>query len=208
MSETPETNSSAENNNNGNGNSNNNNNNNSSNSSSNNNNNNVKVAIVAAAAVCIVAICATAVILLGGKDEEPDSGIGYAQGATVVLDENALQAAVDEAQRNAEEGNIALNYQNDAFSMDGKNFTCYIVNDAANKFDMFLTICTDSSMTEQVLLTGLVPPGSGFQKLTLDRELGKGDHTVYVAVTMVDTEEDGTQVMKSQVVHTMVFHVS
>lgn len=190
MSETPETNSSAKNNNNG------------------NSNNNVKVAIVAAAAVCVVAVCATAVILLGGKDEEPDSGIGYAQGATVVLDEDALQAAIDEAQKNAEEGMIALNYQNDAFSTDGKNFTCYIVNDAANLFDMFLTICADPAMSDQLLLTGLVPPGSGFQKITLDRGLEKGDHTVYVAVTTVDTEEDGTQVVKGQVVHTMVFHVS
>ena len=171
--------------------------------------NTTKIVIAAAAVIIVLAVCITAVILFrgDGSADTPESGIGYAQGASVVLDEDALQAAIDEAQRNAEEGLVALNYQNDAFSKDGKNFSCYIVNDAANLFDMFLTICTDAEMTDQLLLTGLVPPGSGFQKITLDRALEKGSHTVYVAVTMVDTEEDGTQVMKAQVIHTMNFHV-
>lgn len=173
------------------------------------NNNTAKIAIAAAAAVCVVAVCVTAIILFGGGGEAdmPEGTIGYAQGATVVLDEASLQAALEEAQRNAQDGLVALNYQNDAYSSDGKNFSCYIVNDSSNLYDMFLTIFADTELTDQLLLTGLVPPGSGFEKITLDRALDKGKHTVYVAVTLVDTAEDGSQVMKAQVVHTMDFHV-
>ena len=63
-------------------------------------------------------------------------------------------------------------------------------------------------MTDQVFLSGLVRPGSGFEEISLDHALDPGLTTVYVAVTLVDTEEDGTQVIKSQVVHTMDFNVS
>ena len=62
-------------------------------------------------------------------------------------------------------------------------------------------------MTDQLFLSQLVRPGSGFEKITLDRALDSGTNVVYVAVTLVDTEEDGTQSIKAQVVHTMDFHV-
>ena len=133
--------------------------------------------------------------------------VGYATEAKVMLDQDSLQAAADEAQRNAREGNIALQYRNDAFSSDGKTFSCRIVNAPANVYDMFLTIYADAALTDQIYLSGLVPPGSGFEEITLDHELEPGDHTVYVAITQVDTGDDGEQVIKNQVMHTIEFHV-
>ena len=62
-------------------------------------------------------------------------------------------------------------------------------------------------MTDQVYLSGLVPPGSGFEEITLDRALDSGDHTMIVVLTQVDTDENGTQVLKNQVSHTVEFHV-
>lgn len=134
--------------------------------------------------------------------------IGYATDATVMLDQESLQAAMDEAIKNAADKNIALWYRNNAYSDDGVNFDCFVGNSARNMYDAFLTIYADAEMTDQIFLSGLVPPGSGFEKISLDRALDSGVNTVYVAVTMVDTEEDGTQVIKSQVVHTMDFNVS
>ena len=134
--------------------------------------------------------------------------VGYAANATVMLDQNALQAAMDEAMANAKDGNVSLLYKNHAYSEDGTDFSCYIVNSAANKYDMFLTIYADAALTDQIFLSGLVPPGSGFESITLDRALEAGDHTVNVVVTQVDTDENGAQVIKNQVAHTMEFHVS
>ena len=178
------------------------------------NNNKLTVAIVALIAVVVVS---TAVIVdtmqrNQNVDEPPPVStgglsIGYAQDSKVFTDQNALQAAMDEAIRNAEDHRVALRYQNDAFSDDGINFKCYIGNSTGNLYDMFLTICTDPAMTDQVFLSQLVRPGSGFESVTLDRALESGDHTVYVAVTLVDTAADGSQTIKSQVVHTMDFHV-
>lgn len=133
--------------------------------------------------------------------------IGYASDATVFLDEDALQAAMDEAMQNAANGTVALQYKNNAYSDDGVNFECHIVNSTGNRYDAFFAIYTDAEMTDQIFLSGLVRPGSGFEKITLDHALDSGTNVVYVAVTLVDTEEDGTQSIKAQVVHTMDFHV-
>lgn len=170
-------------------------------------------ALLIAAAVVIIALLAVIVFLvrrtsLTDINDGDVPKIGYDTGAVVVLDEASLQAAVDEAQKNAKEGNVALLYENNAFSEDGKKFSCYIANDKANLYDMFLTIYADAALTDQLYLSGLVPPGSGFEEITLDRALEKGDHRVYVAVTQVDMDEEtGEQVLKNQVVHTIEFHV-
>lgn len=162
----------------------------------------------------IIIIVALVLFLVFRKDtaDIDDNGtplIGYAADAKVFLDQDSLQAAMDEAMRNAEDRNVALLYKNNAFSENGTDFECYIVNSAANKYDMFLTIFADESMTDQIFLSGLVPPGSGFENITLDHALEPGDHEVVVAVTQVETDaETGEQVVKNQVLHTMEFHVS
>lgn len=164
--------------------------------------------VIAAAAAVIAALAIVAVLLLNGKKDNTTAGIGYATEARVMLDHDSLQAAFDEAMRNAEEGNVGLKYKNDAYSDNGTDFECYIVNSESNKYDMFLSIYADAELTDQIFLSQLVPPGSGFENITLDHTLEVGDHTVYVALTQVDTDEDGKQVMKNQVLHTMDFHVT
>lgn len=134
--------------------------------------------------------------------------IGYATEATVMLDQNSLQAAMDEAMKNARDGNVALLYKDNAFSENGTDFSCYIANSASNKYDMFLTIYANAEMTDQIFLSGLVPPGSGFESIKLDHALETGDHEVVVVVTQVDNDENGQQVIKNQVAHTMEFHVT
>lgn len=172
------------------------------------NNNNTKVIIAIAAVVVVLAVCVTAFLILRKGNNSDSPKIGYAADAEVILDQDSLQAAIDEAVENAKNGMVALQYQNDAFSDDGQTFSCLIANSASNLYDMFLTIYADDALTDQIFLSELIPPGSGFEEITLDHALEPGDHTVYVVVTQVDTEEDGSQVLKNQVIHTIEFHVS
>jgi hypothetical protein len=166
------------------------------------------VLIVAAAVVVVAAIAAVAVVLTH-QDQSNDLGIGYATEAKVMLDQESLQEAMNKAMENARNGYISLKYQDDAYSTDGSTFSCYIVNAATNAYDMFLTIYADPEMTDEVYLSQLVPPGSGFDEITLEHPLDKGDHTVYVALTQVITDEEtGEQTVHNQVVHTMEFHVT
>jgi hypothetical protein len=167
------------------------------------------VLIVAAAVVVVAAIAAVAVVLTHQNQGSDDLGIGYATEAKVLLDQDSLQAAMDKAMENAKDGNVSLLYKDNAYSTDGSTFECYIVNSANNAYDMFLTIYADLEMTDELFLSQLVPPGSGFEEITLEHPLEKGDHTVYVALTQVITDEGtGEQTIHNQVVHTMDFHVT
>lgn len=114
--------------------------------------------------------------------------LGYAEGVTVVNDPDALQKAVDEMYAKAAEGNIMLEYANDATSTDGETFECYIANAVENSYDMYIQMFADSELTDQLLLTGLLRPGTAFDSITLDHALDPGTHRVYVAFTQV--EED------------------
>jgi hypothetical protein len=164
-------------------------------------------AVVAVAAVVVAAVVAVAAVVVI-QSRKSDTGIGYAAEATVMLDQNSLQEAMDKAMENAREGNVALQYKDNAYSTDGSNFDCYIVNSANNLYDMFITIYADLDMTDELYLSQLVPPGSGFEHLTLEHPLDVGDHTVYVALTQVETDEEtGEQSVHKQVVYTMDFHV-
>lgn len=143
----------------------------------------------------------------GNTEEDRNLAIGYATEAKVFLDEKSLGEAMSEAAKNAREKTIALQYQNDAYSTDGETFTCRLINSENNKYDMFLLIYADPEWTDELLRTGLVPPGSGFEELTLNRALEPGDHTVYVVYTQVETDEDGHQTIRNQTAHTVEFHV-
>ena len=165
--------------------------------------------IIAVVVVLVVAIVAAAAVIITLNQKADNSPrIGYSTEAKVMLDKDSLQAAMDEAMKNAEEGRIGLRYQNDAFSNDGVNFECVIANSSSNIYDMFLTIYADAELTDQIFLSELVPPGSGFENITLEHALDPVDHTVYVALTQVKTDENGEQVIHNQVMHTMDFHVT
>ena len=174
---------------------------------------NQKLIIIIGAIIIALLVTVIVVLLVRPASQQPIADgdtprVGYAPGARVMLDENALQAAVDQAQANARDGRVALQYKNNAYSKDGKTFSCHIINSARNKYDMFLTMFADAELTDQIFLSGLVPPGSGFDEITLEHELEVGNHTVYVVLTQVDDDENGVQYIKHQITHTMVFHVS
>lgn len=145
--------------------------------------------------VIILLLVVVLVVVLGRRPETlsdiADGGvpkIGYAEGVTVVNDPDALQKAVDEMYAKAAEGNIMLEYSNDATSKDGETFECYIANAAENSYDMYIQMFADQELTDQLLLTGLLRPGTAFKSITLEHPLDPGTHRVYVAFTQV--EED------------------
>jgi len=167
------------------------------------------IGIAAVAVAASVGVAAYTVVSHSkGNDGDGSNRVGYATEAKVMLDEDSLQAAIDEAMANARNMNVALDYKNNAYSDNGKDFECYILNSASNAYDMYLGIYSDPKMTDQLFLSGLVPPGSGFENITLDKELPVGDHRVYVMLTQVKDDENGDQIIHNQVSHTMDFHVS
>jgi len=134
--------------------------------------------------------------------------IGYASdGVTVIDDADALQKAVDEEFAKSQRPGIGIRYQNDAYSSNGKDFTCYIGNSSSNEYDMFIAIYADDAFEDLLFLSQLIKPGQAFEKITLERALEPGDHTVNCVFSQVDIV-DGEQTMIAQTAVTLNFHVS
>ncbi len=163
----------------------------------------------------LVALAALALALSAcGKTEPPaesssSSGGGipalrYAEGTTVIDDEDSLQDAVDEAVDKASQ-NMVVSYQGEAFSEDGENFSCYIANSDANPLDMYIGIYQGEDMSEQLFLSGLMRPGEAFEEIKLDKKLEKGSHDCYLTMTQV---EDDHATVHGQVVLGITLTVS
>ncbi len=138
-------------------------------------------------------------------DEPATPKIAYAEGVTAVEDPDALQKAVDEMYEQARQPGVTLEYKNDARSEDGENFSCYIANAVENAYDMYIQIFADAELTDQLLLTGLLRPGTAFDSITLEHPLDPGTHRVYVAFTQV---EEDLATIHAQVMVTMDFTVT
>lgn len=115
-------------------------------------------------------------------------------GAAVGLDENGLEKQIEEMKKNSE-GNVSLEYKNEAESDDGTNFVCYLANSDLNTEDMFIAIFTDANMTEQVYLSGLLRPGTSIQEFQSEIPFEPGTYSV---VAMFTSVSDDHETMTSQ----------
>lgn len=150
----------------------------------------------------------TAIIFFMNKDNAdlPDEGgnplIQY-DGAAVALDEDEFNKQYADALKKAEEGQIALRYKNVAYSEDGVNFTCDIGNSPANTKDLYFNIYTDATFTEQILLTGLVPPGQGITEFKSEIPFEPGTYEAVLVFTRVD-DDHATMLGQAKVTYTLV----
>ena len=166
----------------------------------------VNKVLIAVIVLLLLAIAAGCVYFFFIRKEPEEDGLGF--GVGVALTQEELDAAMEDAARNAAGGAVALKYKNGAYSDDGTNFDCYILNSESNLYDMFFEIYADEELTDKIFASGLTPRGSGYNKLELEQPLEKGDHTVFVLVSTVTTDEDGKEKVAAQITHTMDFHVS
>jgi hypothetical protein len=144
------------------------------------------------------------------KKEEEKSGLilDYAtDGVVQTEDPEALQKAFDAAKKEAQDSRFGLDYKNDAYSEDGKTFSCYIGNSDENADDLFISVYMDPELTDEVYMSQLLRPGTAFEVIELNRTLDPGDYMVYVPHTQIRLI-DGVQTIVGQVVVTMDFHVN
>lgn len=152
----------------------------------------IGVAIIAALVVFIVMLLNKDSAL--EQDKPQNAGVPYEPGV-IAINQEDLQSAFDEAVKKTKDGYITLNFDNKAESNNGKDFTCYLGNSKENKYDLFFNLYLDSTFQQQVLLTGLVPPGSGINKFTSEFEIAPG---TYEAVLVLSQVEDDHTTIHSQ----------
>lgn len=132
------------------------------------------------------------------------SGLTY-EANLVTTSESDLQMAVDEMLQQVEDGYMALEMKTEATSADGETFACYLGNSADNEYDMYFGIYMDAEYTDEVYLSGLIPPGARVESFKSNKKLEPGVYSAYLVYTQV---EDNHQEIHSQVVVTLSLIVS
>lgn len=158
-------------------------------------NNKTLIIVIIVAAALIIAGLVTVIVLLLGKedtapidDNKPSGGlINYQQGV-IGVDVESFQEKFDQAVKEMQESSIGLVFNNYAISDDGVNFKCYIGNAEGNTKDMYFNIYKDMSFSEQILLTGLIPPGSGIDTFESEIDLEPGTYEAVLVLTQVDDD--------------------
>lgn len=155
------------------------------------------VIVITVMAICLLTLSVVLIVLFfNGKIDLPydpirdnmtDGKLKY-DSAAIVLDSDELRQEAEKLLEKTEEGYISLTHKNTAVSSDGENFECYIVNGAENEYDIYVNIYTDNTAQEQVLLTGLIPPGSGLEHFRSEIRLEPGSYEGLLVITQV--EED------------------
>ena len=137
-----------------------------------------------------------------GGDDVPE--LGYAEGTTVVRDSDALQKALDEMAEKVAKGEMVLEYEADLYSVNGKDFKCYLANAAENNYDMYFDMYNAQDSSEQFYLSGLLKPGTALDKIKLKTDLPDGDHSAVLFFTSV---EDDHKTIRSQMSVTVNLHI-
>lgn len=158
------------------------------------NNKQLLIIIIIIAAVLIIAGLVTVIVLLLNKDEKPNQvdqptgGLINYQPGVIGVDVESFQEKFDQAVRDMQNSSIGLVFNNYAISNDGVNFKCYIGNAEGNTKDMYFNIYKDTSFSEQILLTGLIPPGSGIDTFESEIDLDPGTYEAVLVLTQVDDD--------------------
>lgn len=138
----------------------------------------------------LLAIGVAAAVFILNKDDDaqlPDNG-GLIQYEAGVVNYEDAKKVYDEMQQRAEDGMVGVKYSNNAISEDGKHFTCKIENPIRNGYDMYLNIYKDETMEEQLLLTGLIPAGSGIEEFESEITLEPGEYKSVLVMTLVEDD--------------------
>ena len=143
-------------------------------------------------AVLIIAGLTTVIVLLLNKDDKPvdnnNNGLINYEPGVIGVNVDDFQAEFDQAVKDMQNSSVGLIFNNYATSSDGKNFKCYLGNAQANNKDIYLNIYKDTSFSEQILLTGLIPPGSGIDTFESEIQLEPGEYEAVLVLTKVDDD--------------------
>lgn len=171
------------------------------------------IIVIIVAAVLIIAGLVTVIVLLLGKedaapidpvDKNLSGGKILYQEGIIGLEPEDLQAAFDEFRKRTEEGYITLSFNNWAESEDGKEFKCYLGNAEENTYDVYFDMYLDSTLSQRVLLTGLIPPGSGIDTFTSEIELDPGNYEAVLVLTQVEDDHSTIHMQTSVQINLIV----
>lgn len=154
----------------------------------------------------------TAFVLLNANhpDDEPSTTSGGGKVIPLevtagVLSPDQLKDWNEKALQEAKDTQIPVSFAPNATSTDGVNFLCQIGNPPGAKHYMYLDIYADTSLEEEVYLSGLLEPGKGITSFSTNRTFPKGETEVVLVFTTV---QDDMQTLVAQTMVVLTLQVS
>lgn len=123
----------------------------------------------------------------GEVDTPQETGLVHYDGAAVALDEEDFNEQFQRLVDDANSG-IALQFKNVAYSFDGTHFNCKIGNPEYSSYDMYYGIYLNETFQDQVLLTGLFPPGTAIEEFDSEIPFEPGEYKVVLVLTQVEDD--------------------
>lgn len=120
----------------------------------------------------------------GGAKLTSDGTIPYAVNVGVVKENENLADKLKEGTSNR----IPLHFATGAYSKDGENFTCVLGNPQGAQYDMYFDMYSDSTLSEQIYISGLVAPGSQIESFKSSKTFPKGNTDVVLVITTVEDD--------------------
>lgn len=172
------------------------------------------------AALTLFSLCGCKGIFSFGDTEtveeatpDPIGALSWAsEGVTVTENPEELARRVGELYAAAADEGVGVEYKNEAFSLDGQNFDCYIGNPGSSHFPLFITIYADTTYQEELFVSGLIAPGQAFSRVTLSRPMEEPVSVLPVCYTQVYEPHTGPNdtddfTIRAQAVLTINFNI-
>lgn len=87
-----------------------------------------------------------------------------------------------------EDNQVPIIFAPTATSVDGENFSCEIGNPAGAKYYIYLDMYSDTSLSEEVYLSGLLAPGQGITGFKTNKSFSTGETDIVLVITTVQDD--------------------
>lgn len=134
----------------------------------------------------------------GGKQIPIDVNAGVLTGDKLKEWNESVLAEMEDYQ-------IPIAFSPTATSTDGVNFSCEIGNPPGAKYYIYLDMYSDTSLEEEVYLSGLLEPGQGIFNFTTNRAFPKGETDI---VLVISTVQDNRETIVAQTMMALTLQVS
>jgi len=166
--------------------------------------NNKIVIILIIVIVLLIAGGVTFFILNGKKPAES----GTTSGKQIPLEVNAQVLTSDQNEawnsmlEEMKDNEIPIRYSPTAASADGENFLCEIGNPISAPHYMYVDLYSDSTLSEEIYLSGLLAPGQGITSFKTSKKFPQGETDTVLVITTVDDDKE-TLISQTMVVLTL-----
>lgn len=167
--------------------------------------------------IIIILIIIIVLLLVGGavffilNSKSGEGGESATSGKQIPLEVNAGVVNPDRMKdwnesvlAEMEDNEIPIIYAPNATSADGENFLCEIGNPEGAKYYIYLDMYSDTTLSEEIYLSGLLAPGQGITSFKTNKVFSEGETDI---VLVISTVQDNRTTIVAQTMMVLTLQV-